>query len=180
MEQYLSGSEDHAYNMAVVGSSPTCSTCGSSDKVRNGQCRLCRNEYMRKYLLKRYAERRSEAIEILGGVCAWCGSDEDLEIDHRDRSKKSFDIGKVIGGTSRQRYMAELEKCQLLCSACHLDKTSDESSVPHGGGASGKKNCPCEPCKERKSQYNKNHYASSKGSTPARPTHVIALPGKGS
>jgi hypothetical protein len=55
----------------------------------------------------------------------------------------------------------ELSKCQLLCNDCHLDKSKLEGSlgtVDHGGGISGKKNCPCVLCKTRKAEYMKNYH----------------------
>lgn len=54
---------------------------------------------------------------------------------------------------SEERLQAELKKCQLLCHDCHREKTLKEISVDHGEGLSGKKNCPCAPCKQRKSEY---------------------------
>jgi hypothetical protein len=54
--------------------------------------------------------------------------------------------------------LAELAKCQLLCPPHHLEKSMRQGAfgaVGHGGGASGKKNCPCVPCKARKAAYMK-------------------------
>jgi hypothetical protein len=35
-----------------------CTKHGVIDRLPSGHCRLCRNEYMRKYLKKRYAKRK--------------------------------------------------------------------------------------------------------------------------
>jgi hypothetical protein len=110
------------------------------------------NAYMRTYLLARYYQRRSEAIETLGGRCSVCGSTEELEIDHIDPSLKSFDISK-LWSVSKKRFLAELEKCQALCKLHHIEKTRREQSVDHGGGVSGKKNCKCPPCRDKKAAY---------------------------
>lgn len=110
------------------------------------------NEYMRKYSLKRYHELRAHTVDLLGGKCVMCSSTELLEIDHIDRSTKEFDLGKEWA-TSYERYLKEVSKCQLLCRACHSKKSANECSVDHGGGLSGKKNCPCILCKKRKAEY---------------------------
>lgn len=62
---------------------------------------------------------------------------------------------------SWRRLVTELNKCQLLCRPCHLKKSQTDGSsraVEHGGGESGKKNCPCAPCKARKAEYMANYY----------------------
>ena len=112
------------------------------------------NAYMAAYMNRRYHTRRAAAIAHLGGRCTECGSTDNLEIDHIDRATKSFDLAKAWSGR-QSVYMAELSKCQLLCRDHHRMKSAAESSVEHGGGASGKKNCPCRPCRARKSEYNR-------------------------
>lgn len=113
------------------------------------------NAYHRDYKRRRHAEMMEEFRQLLGGRCARCGSADGLEFDHIDRRTKLFDIASF---TTRKRatLLAELSKCQLLCSACHLQKTRaarDNGQVDHGGGVSGKKNCPCDLCRARKREY---------------------------
>jgi hypothetical protein len=114
--------------------------------------RVAYNEYQRTYQLARYHRRKQEAIASLGGVCARCSSTQRLEIDHIDPALKSFPISQ-LWSVSEERFYAELRKCQLLCKPHHIEKTSQEQSVDHGGGASGKRNCKCTPCKRRKAEY---------------------------
>lgn len=114
------------------------------------------NAYMADYMRSRYHQRRAAAVAALGGTCVQCGSTERLELDHAERTTKSFDIGHCWS-VSADRYAAELAKCQLLCHDCHKAKSIAERSVQHGGGASGKRNCPCEPCRARKREYNRNY-----------------------
>lgn len=114
------------------------------------------NEYMKEYMRKRYAEKHALAISYLGGVCVVCGTAENLEIDHKDKNQKDFEIGK-LWSYSEEDFVVELSKCQLLCATHHKEKTSAESSVEHGGGVSGKKNCPCAKCKAKKSEYMRNY-----------------------
>lgn len=98
--------------------------------------------------------RRVQATEYLGGRCALCSTRADLQFDHIDPTTKVIEIGAAIAKHwSWQRLLVELAKCQLLCGPHHRDKTARELSVEHGGGASGRKNCPCDPCKARKAEY---------------------------
>lgn len=131
-----------------------CSACGVSVETfaKGKRCRTCYNAYMAEYILKRYHRRRTEAVAELGGVCVQCGSTDRLEFDHRDRKSKSGSIDKWFT-QGEAKYREELRKCQLLCIHCHRKKTVAESSVGHGGGLTGMKNCYCEKCKPLKQQY---------------------------
>lgn len=113
------------------------------------------NEYMREYMKRRYHERKAESIAKLGGKCVVCGTTENLEFDHIDRTKKTMDIN-TLWSVNLMRYLEELKLIQLLCATHHQEKTSAEQSVPHGGGVSGKRNCKCEPCRLRKNEYQRN------------------------
>lgn len=112
---------------------------------------------MKKYMLERYHRRRKEWIDLQGGKCVSCGSINELEIDHIDRTTKKYDIGKIMTSGNKIMLNEELAKCQVLCYACHKKKSDKEKEVEHGGGVSGKKNCPCQPCKSKKSEYSRNY-----------------------
>lgn len=81
------------------------------------------NPKMNEYMKARYARRRADAVELLGGECASCGSIDNLEFDHIDPEQKSFPIGKAFSGWKWSRIVAELDKCQLLCHDCHQVKS---------------------------------------------------------
>lgn len=81
------------------------------------------NEYMRVYMQQRYYRRREWAIDLLGGHCVQCGRKDDLHFDHRDARTKLFAIGKCLASMPKSRLLLELNKCQLLCSSCHIAKT---------------------------------------------------------
>lgn len=119
-------------------------------------------EYMRVYMMERYHKRRSEAFKILGGKCVVCGTTENLEIDHVDRSLKTMDVARMAW-VSKDRFLKEIENCQLLCKPHHIAKSREEQSVPHGGGVSGKKNCPCEPCTAKRREYARSYKAAMSG-----------------
>jgi hypothetical protein len=43
----------------------------------------------------------------------------------------------------------------LRCKRHHRIKTTNELSVEHGGGVTGKRNCYCDLCKPLKAEYNR-------------------------
>lgn len=53
--------------------------------------------------------------------CEKCGFADfrALEFHHRDPSLKEFEISNGMRGFSRERLMAEIAKCALLCANCH-------------------------------------------------------------
>ena len=108
-----------------------------------------KREYDRQWLMNR--RRRIE--EMMGGACVKCGETDQLEIDHVDPASKDPCLRGVCGfplSWAWHRILLELEKCQLLCTRCHLDKTISESKGPEHGTASGyhRRRCRCDLCKE--------------------------------
>jgi len=125
------------------------------------------NAYMSEYGVNRYHARRKMFILEMGSVCVVCGSEDNIEFDHVDPAQKSFNIAKRLQGAPLVTLRLELEKCQLLCSKCHKTKSIRNDEVEHGGGKSGKRNCPCVPCKARKSEYSKERSGRVKASVKA-------------
>lgn len=70
-------------------------------------------------------------IDYLGEECSKCQSKDKLQIDHIDHATKEFDISKNWA-ISWERLTPELDKCQLLCKDCHLDKSKQEGSLAKG------------------------------------------------
>lgn len=85
-------------------------------------------EYHRKYSREYYHQRRNELIQLLGGKCCNCGSDQKLQFDHIDHKSTRFRIGRLLN-YSKDNVMQELKKCQLLCSKCHSKKSRKEGSA---------------------------------------------------
>lgn len=55
--------------------------------------------------------------------CERCGESapECLHFHHRDPEQKEIDLGSVMRyGWSKDRIVAELSKCDVLCANCHL------------------------------------------------------------
>ena len=110
-----------------------------------------------RYNLERYHRIRAEKIYMLGGKCIDCGSTDNLEFDHIDPENKDFCISNYMTYPS-SLVDAELAKCTLRCKSCHSSRTRTQNSVEHGAGASGKRNCRCEPCRLRKAEYMRDYY----------------------
>ena len=108
----------------------------------------------RKTPMDRYRDRRAFAIEYLGGKCVRCGSTKNLQLDHKDKFQKSFNLGEKWS-YSLEFYKKELDKCQLLCKSCHKLKSDEEKDwgvlgygpTHHGTASMYRKGCRCEACK---------------------------------
>ena len=107
---------------------------------------------MAKYLRERYQRRKAKAVERLGGCCCRCGSTENLEIDHIDRTQKTMSFSRMYV-VSRKRFEEELSKCQILCKPCHTDKSIEERGhnrrTEHGTYACYRySKCRCTVCRQ--------------------------------
>lgn len=129
------------------------------------------NAYMREYMRNWQHRRRAQALELLGGKCVRCGAVDSLEIDHvvPGSADPRTRAGRGNMWTfSEKRFLAELAKCQLLCSGCHRKKTVECRET---GGGSNKipeedyihgtvrmyayKKCRCDECREASRLYKK-------------------------
>lgn len=90
-------------------------------------------EQNREYLRQRYREQMDGFIDRLGGQCVVCGTTEDLQIDHVDRRKKSFNVARLWARKDLPKVYRELKKCQLLCKPHHEEKTAREQSEDRTG-----------------------------------------------
>lgn len=117
------------------------------------------NAYHKVYQLKRYHRRRREAIAQLGGKCVKCGSAQDLQIDHINPEEKEFTLSD-LWGIAEKTFKKELDKCQILCKLCHIQKTAAEQSRPNNHGTYWqykKYGCRCQPCKEGFKKKNRQY-----------------------
>lgn len=71
--------------------------------------------------------RARRAAFFAGKACARCGGVHQLELDHVERASK---VHHAIWSWSQERREAELAKCQVLCRACHREKTRAENRRP--------------------------------------------------
>lgn len=91
-----------------------------------------RAEYQKQYREKHKAlvylkrsikrtTRKLEAIHHLGNKCLKCGISYHhsvYDFHHVDQSEKEYLISDVIN-LSKEKFWAEIDKCQLLCANCH-------------------------------------------------------------
>lgn len=59
-----------------------------------------------------------------GGKCSYCGYDkclDALQFHHLDPTEKEFHLGQGRG-KKLETIKAELDKCVLLCSNCHIEE----------------------------------------------------------
>ena len=77
---------------------------------------------MNTYMKARYARRRAEAVEKLGGKCVDCSTTVMLEFDHI--ADKTKNIGAMFASASEEKLQAELAKCVLRCTGCHAHMTA--------------------------------------------------------
>ena len=116
------------------------------------------NDYMRAYMARRYTDRRARALVILGEKCAKCVVTESLEVDHIDRHSKTRS-SRWWANLSEARFLAEMEKCQLLCRRHHMLKTLEErgqvSARGRHGTLSAYRYCRCDACKAAKRASNR-------------------------
>lgn len=77
-------------------------------------------EYQRLWV----ARRRAEWFEA-NGPCEQCGSEDDLQLDHRDPDKK---VSHRIWSWATSRREEELAKCRVLCGDCHKEKSNTEKA----------------------------------------------------
>lgn len=99
-----------------------CVLCGRPYVFRNGsghtltRCNSCA-------VYQRRTETKRRAVEYLGGACKYCGYSKclaALTFNHRDSTKKDFNIGRV--GTKPWKVVVlELDKCDLVCFNCHTE-----------------------------------------------------------
>jgi len=75
---------------------------------------------------REYSKKRKElCLEYLGGKCVKCGTTHNLQFDHIKREGKKYEITRKLT-YKFDTLKEELDKCQLLCAPCHLDKTAKE------------------------------------------------------
>ena len=104
---------------------------------RQPWCKRCRKAYDHAYFAAtrpiRVAQKRARKADILAWVrslksrpCSDCGLRfhfAAMHFDHRPGETKDFEIGFAVRGYSRNRILAEIAKCDLVCANCHAVRT---------------------------------------------------------
>lgn len=88
-----------------------------------------------------------------GKKCVDCGSVENLEIDHRDRSEK---VSHRVWLWSVDKREAELRKCDIRCRNCHKNRHRIEERIrPEHSRDGYRRGCRCEECRSDWNAYKK-------------------------
>jgi hypothetical protein len=69
-------------------------------------------------------KRMLQIIKMQGGKCIRCGYDKctaALDFHHRDPATKSFNINAGTICKAWNTILAEVQKCDLICSNCHRE-----------------------------------------------------------
>lgn len=119
-------------------------------------------------LAKRKALRKEWLQEH--GPCVECNSWEDLELDHKDPSTK---ISHSVWSWSIERRLKELEKCQVLCRECHLNKTKVDLSILNMGKYTG---ANCGTSKYTEVQIQQVWNLKAQGFTHAQISFTLGMP----
>jgi hypothetical protein len=116
--------------------------------------------------------------------CVDCGESDlvVLDFDHLPGADKRFDIARAVTGSTRSwaTIHAEILKCEVVCANCHRRRTARRANhrkhlldegldltgppptsrfrVPHGGGSKGRRDCLCDPCRDRRRTYARDLY----------------------
>lgn len=113
----------------------------SKDRTkRSDLCKVCQNEYVKghyqlkkkKYLAKAQ-ERRIRYTQLIRDLkeskpCMDCKQKYPacvMDFDHRDPSKKKGTISIMVSKSGIDKTLAEIKKCDLVCSNCHRIRTDN-------------------------------------------------------
>ena len=108
-------------------------------------CKNCSRKYIKdhyinnkKYYLEK-AKKRNLSLKkelqrhiikhLQNNPCVDCGEKNllVLEFDHRERSKKSYNISNIMRNSmTLNKLIEEIKKCDVRCSNCHRIKTEKE------------------------------------------------------
>jgi hypothetical protein len=140
-------SEGLLYPCSACGKDKTAIEFSFSDATRrllNSYCRVCHAAYRRAHYLankpdyirraiaqvnaRRVENRRQVLAYLRTHPCVDCGNPNPvvLDFDHRDRTKKLTEVGKMIVSKRWPRVRAEINKCDVRCTNCHRRKTARE------------------------------------------------------
>jgi len=105
-------------------------------------------------VMRAQKRKKQKAVDAFGGECQICGYDkciDALEFHHINKDDKEEKPSYVIMRWSWKRAKKELDKCILVCSNCHKEIHSVDSSLEHTYLLNHKKpwiSKECEYCKK--------------------------------
>lgn len=115
-------------------------------------------EAQRAYQRTWVARRR--AVFFKDKRCEWCAETDGLELHHRNPDRK---VSHNIWSWGEKRRQTEIDKCVVLCGGCHsrahgqARRLEAELRNPHGSVRRYWTGCRCQPCRDAKREYNREH-----------------------
>lgn len=114
----------------------------------------------RQYQLD-WVNKRRRTWFAKNGPCQHCGCNQNLELHHPNRTDK---VEHKVWSWTQARRTAELDKCVVLCKACHLEITKWQLTKPiqhgtHNAYASG---CRCDQCRNGHRLYDRAYHVRKK------------------
>lgn len=100
-----------------------------------------------------WMQRRRDAWLRENGPCAFCGSWEDLQVDHIDAEQK---VTHRLWSLNAERRAAELAKCRVVCGPCHRERHAKERrrAIVHGTRSGyAYRGCRCAECRAAQAEY---------------------------
>ena len=125
-------------------------------KCRCGECKAAKAVDQKRYrsspsgsqkrreeLARRRRAFRDEISAIkLAAQCVDCTEvfydPGQLEFDHRDPDTKLFKVSAGVRNYGRATVLAEIEKCDVVCNACHVERTKARGQYVEAGRKGGK------------------------------------------
>lgn len=129
----------------------TCSRCNQKQSIqnfyvkteRNGKktyqswCKICCSERHKEYyaknkdkFIKKGKSHKAKTKEYINSFknkpCMDCGESYPyyvMDFDHRDPAEKEFNVSVLRRGWGKDRILAEIQKCDLVCANCHRERT---------------------------------------------------------
>ena len=92
-----------------------------------------RPKYLQEAVKRRRIKLRKMAREYKGNKCIICGYNKcprALSFHHRNPKIKSFGISAQGLTRSWEKIKAEIDKCVLLCSNCHMEVHDGITQLP--------------------------------------------------
>ena len=110
-------------------------------------------DYQKNWVRKRRREYFSNKY------CKSCGSNEILQIHHRDPEQK---VSHSIWSWKKEKRDKELEKCDILCRKCH-QSIHHPRTATHGTITMYKRyRCRCDDCRKANANYEHDRRAGAK------------------
>jgi hypothetical protein len=79
---------------------------------------------------KRKAEMRDDLNKVIDVPCMDCGVKYPpyvMDLDHRNPQDKVDVIARLITNGSWEKFLAEIDKCDIVCSNCHRERTHNKN-----------------------------------------------------